>query len=107
MHVLAIVIPAYKPDFLRAALDSIAAQTDRRFRVYIGDDCGPPAIAEASAELAKKGVDVVYHRFGDNLGGRSLPAQWNRCVGLSTEPWVWLFSDDDVMAPDCVAAIHT
>jgi hypothetical protein len=27
-------------------------------------------------------------------------------VALSHEPWVWLFSDDDVMEPDCVAAVQ-
>jgi hypothetical protein len=27
-------------------------------------------------------------------------------VALSSEPWVWLFADDDVMAADCVAAFH-
>jgi hypothetical protein len=106
MPVLAIVIPAYKPDFFRAALESVAAQTDRRFRVYVGDDNGPPDIARACAEVAATGLDIVYHRFDENLGGRSLAAHWNRCVALSTEPWVWLFSDDDVMGPDCVAAIH-
>jgi len=25
---------------------------------------------------------------------------------MTTEPWVWLFSDDDLMLPGCVAAIH-
>jgi len=106
MTVLAIVIPAYKPDFFRAALESIAAQTDRRFRVYVGDDCGPPELARACADLAARGIDVVHHRFDENLGSRSLAAHWNRCIALSDEPWVWLFSDDDVMAPDCVAAVH-
>jgi glycosyltransferase involved in cell wall biosynthesis len=106
MHVLAIVIPAYKPDFLRRALDSIAAQTDRRLRVYVGDDAGPPEIARICSTFAASGVDMVYQRFDENLGRRSLSAHWNRCVALSTEPWVWLFSDDDVMGPDCVAAIH-
>ncbi|MEQ1858115.1 MAG: glycosyltransferase family A protein, partial [Longimicrobiales bacterium] len=105
MHVLAIVIPAYKPDFFRAALASVADQTDRRFRVYVGDDAGPPEIAGVCAEAAASGLDLVYHRFEENLGGRSLTAHWNRCVALSNEPWVWLFSDDDVMGPDCVAAV--
>jgi len=106
MHVLAIVIPAYKPDFFRAALQSVVAQTDKRFRLYVGDDAGPPEIARICAELPAEGVDVVYRRFEENLGGSSLAAHWNRCVALSHEPWVWLFSDDDVMTPDCVAAIH-
>ncbi|MBM4183075.1 MAG: glycosyltransferase family 2 protein [Gemmatimonadetes bacterium] len=106
MNVLAIVIPAYKPDFFRAALASVVAQTDRRFKVYVGDDAGPPEIGRICTELAGSGVDIVYHRFAENLGGRSLPAHWNRCVALSGEPWVWLFSDDDLMTPDCVAAVH-
>jgi glycosyltransferase involved in cell wall biosynthesis len=106
MHVLAIVIPAYKPDFFRAALQSVAAQTDKRFKVYIGDDCGPPEIAEMAAAFFVPGVEVVYKRFPENLGRHSLTAHWNRCVALSSEPWVWLFSDDDLMSPDCVAAIN-
>jgi glycosyltransferase involved in cell wall biosynthesis len=106
MHALAIVIPAYKPDFFEAALESVAAQTDRRFRVYVGDDAAPAEIGRITEKVAATGLDVAYHRFAENLGGRSLTAQWNRCVALSTEPWVWLFSDDDLMAPDCVASFH-
>jgi len=106
MHALAIVIPAYKPDFFRAALESVAAQTDRRFRVYVGDDAGPTEIRRITEEVAASGVDLVYRRFDENLGRRSLTAHWNRCVALSTEPWVWLFSDDDLMPEGCVAAVH-
>jgi GT2 family glycosyltransferase len=106
MPALAIVIPAYKPDFFRATLDSLAAQSDRRFRVYVGDDAGPPQIEEIVSSYEVSGIDLVYHRFEDNLGGRSLTAHWNRCVRLSTEPWVWLFADYDVMEPDCVACFH-
>lgn len=106
MPALAIVIPAYKPTFLRAALDSIAAQADRRFRVYVGDDAGPPEVREICAAYSGDGLDLVYHRYEQNLGGSSLTAHWNRCVRLSTQPWVWLFADDDVMEPECVACFH-
>jgi glycosyltransferase involved in cell wall biosynthesis len=106
MKALAIVIPAYKPDFFRAALESVAAQTEQRFRVYVGDDAGPPELQRIAEEVAATGVDLTYHRFDENLGRRSLTAHWNRCVSLSTEPWVWLFSDDDLMAPNCVATLQ-
>ena len=106
MDVLAVVIPAHKPDFFRAALESVVAQTDKRFRVYVGDDGGPPEIERICASFSSSGVDIVYRRFEENLGRHSLTAHWNRCVALSREPWVWLFSDDDEMAPDCVASIH-
>jgi hypothetical protein len=105
MSALAIVIPAYKPVFFRAALESVAAQTDGRFRVYVGDDAGPPGIRQAVADFSSR-LDIVYRRFDENLGGRSLVSHWNRCVDLSDERWVWLFSDDDLMTPDCVSSFY-
>lgn len=35
---LAIIIPYYKFTFFEATLQSLANQTDQRFKVYIGDD---------------------------------------------------------------------
>ncbi len=103
---LAIVIPAYKLRHLARALDCIAAQTDGRFRVYVGDDSSPEDIAGCVENCAIPKDKLVYHRFESNLGGTSLIKQWDRCVRLCTEPWVWLFSDDDEMEPGCVAAFH-
>ena len=70
MHDLAVVIPAYKPDFFHEALSSIAAQTDQRFHVYVGNDGGPREIEEVCRSM--KGVELTYHHFPENLGGRSL-----------------------------------
>jgi glycosyltransferase involved in cell wall biosynthesis len=104
MHDLAVVIPAYKPDFFLEALSSVAAQTDKRFHVYVGNDGGPREIEDVCRSI--EGIELTYHHFPENLGGRSLAGQWNRCVGLSSEPWVWLFADDDVMGSDCVESFY-
>jgi len=101
---LAIVIPAYKASFLPAALDSIAAQTCQDFTLYIGDDASPYSL-EGIINLYRDKIDLVYKRFDTNLGGRDLVAQWERCIALTKgEPYIWLFSDDDVMEPRCVEA---
>ncbi len=100
-HLLAIVVPAFKPDFLEKALRSIERQTNQSFQVYIFDDGSPHDLAHLIEPFLIKN-EWVFHRFEENLGGRYLVAHWNRCVSLTTEPWVWLFSDDDVMSPDCV-----
>lgn len=105
MHSLAIVIPAYKAAFFDAALTSIAAQTDKRFTVYVGDDGSPDDLGRICQAYADR-IDLRYHRFDRNLGGQDLVAHWTRCIELSDEPWVWLFSDDDVMDPGCVAAFY-
>ena len=101
-HRLAIVIPAYKATFLPAALDSIAIQTCKEFTLYVGDDCSPEPIGSI-VEQYKDKVNLVYQRFDTNLGGKDLVAQWGRCIAMSREePYIWLFSDDDVMEPNCV-----
>jgi glycosyltransferase involved in cell wall biosynthesis len=100
---LAIVIPAYKARFLRDALESIARQTSKNFRLYVGDDCSPEPVGEVVREFAGR-LDIHYHRFDANLGGVSLARQWERCLRLTREPWLWCFGDDDCMEPGCVAA---
>ena len=70
---LAIVIPAYKATFLRAALDSIAAQTCQDFTLYIGDDCSPYQLGAIVDEYRDK-IDLFYERFDTNLGGKDLVA---------------------------------
>lgn len=103
---LAIVIPAYKSAFLEQALESIANQSDKNFRLYIGDDCSPQEL-EDIVEKYKDSIDLVYHRFETNLGGRDLVAQWERCIAMTEgEPYIWLFSDDDVMDSKCVARFN-
>ena len=103
---LAIVIPAYKATFLAAALDSIAAQTCHDFTLYIGDDCSPNHLGEIVDRYRDK-INLVYHRFDTNLGGKDLVAQWERCIDMSQgEEWIWLFSDDDVMEKNCVEEFY-
>ena len=38
---LAIIIPAYKPDYLEETLESLTKQTNKDFKIYIGDDASP------------------------------------------------------------------
>jgi hypothetical protein len=99
---LAVVIPAYKCEFLREALESLAAQTCLDFTVYLGDDASPHDLGSIVEEFRER-LDVRYHRFEDNRGAVDLVAQWSRCVDLSgDEPLLWLFSDDDVAEARCV-----
>ena len=103
---LAIIIPFYKLTFFEATLQSLADQTDKRFKVYIGDDASP----EDCALLLQKfqGYFVFeYHRFKKNLGGRSLTQQWERCISLSNdEAWLMILGDDDVLGGNVVEEFY-
>lgn len=102
MNKLAIIIPAYKSTYLQFALNSLANQTCKDFTVYIGDDCSPYDLKSIVDEYLEK-IDIIYHRFETNIGGKDLVKQWERCIALSKdEPYIWLFSDDDVMQAKCV-----
>jgi glycosyltransferase involved in cell wall biosynthesis len=99
---LAIIIPAYKPDFLKEALQSIEHQTNSEFQVYIGDDASPSDLWTIAQPFVERN-GWVFKRFESNQGRTDLIAHWNRCVALCNESWIWLFSDDDVMGLDCVS----
>lgn len=106
MKKLAIVIPAYKSCFIERTLESIASQTCKDFTLYIGDDNSPDDLQPIVSKFVDR-MDIVYRKFDENLGGRNLVAQWNRCVEMTAgEEWVWLFSDDDIMDKDCVRAFY-
>ena len=105
-HDLAIIIPAYKPDFLRQTLESVLSQTDQRFTLYIFDDASPHNLSQIVHDFDLP-ENARYHRFEENAGQASLVKQWNRCIELiHDEKWVWLFSDDDVMSPGCVRKFY-
>ncbi|KUJ63752.1 hypothetical protein AR687_00765 [Flavobacteriaceae bacterium CRH] len=103
---LAIVIPYYKLTFFEETLKSLKAQTNQRFKVYIGDDASP----ENPNHLLEKyheSFDFLYHRFDQNLGGTSLTQQWERCIKLTTgEKWLMILGDDDVLDTNVVAEFY-
>lgn len=103
---LAIVIPAWKSDYISAAVDSILQQSCADFHLYIGDDASPNRIAEVlGARLKDK--RITYHQFSENIGRTDLVAQWERCIDLvGDEEWIWLFSDDDLMDKCCVEVLQ-
>ena len=99
---IAIIIPAYKSKYLSKTLDSLVAQTDQTFIVYIGDDCSPNNLYEIVEPYTNK-LNIVYKRFTENFGTKDLVAHWARCLSmLNEEDWFILFSDDDKMEYNCI-----
>lgn len=103
---LAIIIPYYKLIFFKATLQSLVAQTDKRFKVYIGDDASPEDCSVLLQQFQGQ-IDFKYHRFDANLGAISLTQQWERCIALSNdEQWLMILGDDDVLDDNCVASFY-
>lgn len=103
---LAIVIPYYKLSFFEETLQSLSIQTDKRFKVYIGDD-GSLENPMPLLEKYKGQIDFKYHRFNENLGGISLVQQWNRCIAMAEEEeWLLVLCDDDCLSSMCIADFY-
>ena len=100
---LAIIIPYYKLTFFRETLESLAVQTDKRFTVYIGNDASPEDPEDLLNEY-EGNFNFIYKKFEENLGGKSLTKQWDRCIELMHgEEWFMILGDDDYLDLNYVA----
>lgn len=103
---LAIVIPYYKFTFFEETLDSLVSQTNKRFKVYIGDDASPESPLTLLEKYEDK-LDFVYHRFGNNLGAVSLVKQWERCIErVADEDWIMILGDDDFLGENVIDSFY-
>jgi hypothetical protein len=74
--------------------------------VYIGNDAGDANIDEI-VNRYKNQLDIHYQYFENNLGGKSLVKQWERCFELiQNEEWIWLLPDDDYADTNCVELFY-
>ena len=103
---ITVLIPAFKPGFLSQLMESLCEQTDRDFSVVVGDDAGPEEIWEICGAFSSR-LNLRYFRFEDNLGGRDLAAQWNRCLELVADEWVLMPGDDDALHPECIQQLRS
>lgn len=104
---LAIVIPAYKTDYLDEVFTCIKNQTSQDFSLYVFDDASPYGIKECFDKYFQESQKNKYIRFEENLGGSNLAEHWNRCIkNVRDEEWIWLFSDDDIMDCNCVERFY-
>jgi glycosyltransferase involved in cell wall biosynthesis len=97
---VSILTPAYKPDFLAAALRSALAQTHADFEHVICDDSPGDQVGAIVREVAGGDPRVRYVRNPGTLGGR---ANYLRCFDLARGAHIKFLNDDDLLAPDCLA----
>ena len=103
---LAIVIPYYKIDFFEETLQSVAAQTNRNFTLYIGND----ASSDNPLPLIKKYFtesEFTYFDYKENLGGKNLAMQWERILENVNEEWFQILGDDDMISRNFIEEFHS
>ena len=103
---LAIVIPYYNIHFFDKTLFSLSCQTDKRFKVYIGNNNSPNDPMEL-IDHYKDGLDITYKVFRNERDPRLLSNQFMQCLSLiSDEEWFMILGDDDMLDSDVVAEFY-
>lgn len=99
------LLPAYKSQFLREALESIKHQEYHDFQVLVSDDCSPENLKEIFDETVGTDSRFLYRRNQENIGGKSLVTHWNLLVDSCDTEFFIMASDDDVYASNYLTEI--
>jgi len=96
MDLVSVLIPAYKPVFLRQALLSAMGQTYSNIEIIVGDDCPSDDVAKLCAEFP-----AVQYRRNPNSGRRGLN-NLLFLIGLAKGRFIKFLFDDDILKSDCI-----
>ncbi len=91
------VLPAYKIDYLKDAIDSILAQSYQDFELVIVDDASPNNLESVVNQYDDK--RILFYKNEVNIGGGNLVLNWNKCIKYAKGDYVILASDDDLYSP--------
>jgi len=101
MAEISVVVTAHNPGtLLRAALDSVLAQTFEDFECIVVDDASSPPV-ETLVEVDDPRVRIL--RLDTNVG---VAAARNIAVGHARTPWVAFLDHDDTWSPDKLRLQH-
>lgn len=93
-----IIIPAYKAQHLRQAIQSVLAQSCSDYELLVVDDYSPHELETELTDFHDQRIH--YHRTPHNLGGEDPSRTWNYALQLAKGELIILLGDDDELAPN-------
>lgn len=97
---IAVILPVYNGGvLLKKAITSVLEQDEHDFEFLICDDCSTDDSVELIKELVKADLRVKVYQNEQNLG---LFKTLNKLMHLTIAPIIHLWSQDDVMKPNCL-----
>lgn len=97
-----VAIPAYKPDFLKQAIQSVLAQSCGDFELVIVDDASPFGLSSIVSPFLTDSR-VRFYQNEKNFGALDVVDNWNRCLDYCIGDYVICMGDDDRLLPNCLA----
>ena len=98
-----IVLSYNRPTYLRTALDSVLAQSERSIEVIAADDCSPDLAVDAVLEeFRPRFARFVYERPDRNVG---VVANLLRAIRRASGAYITVLCDDDALEPEYAARL--
>lgn len=94
---VSVCIPAYKPTYFKAALDSLVAQTYSNLEIIVSDDARDSGIYDVVLPYLS---DTRFRYIKNPVHGGD--ENYINALNHATGPYVKYFNDDDLMTPDCI-----
>lgn len=94
-----IIIPAYKINYLKEAIESVVNQTFKEFELLIFDDCSPYDI-KSLVNIYAYDNRVKYFRNNNNYGAEFLTDNWNNALTYCNGDYIICMGDDDRLTPN-------
>ena len=95
-----VLMPAYKAEFFKEAIDSVLNQTYKDFELIIVDDCSPENLKNIVGLFCDKRIH--YIRNDKNIGAVDLVDNWNKCLSYASGDYVICMGDDDKLVKTCL-----
>lgn len=95
-----VVIPAYKSEYLKEAIDSVLNQSYGNFELVIVNDASPYDIN--SIVSLYDDSRIRYYVNEKNCGAKNVVDNWNICLSYSLGSYLMCIGDDDKLTPNCL-----
>lgn len=96
-----ILIPVYKPQFLKVCIDSVVAQTYQDWELILVNDASPYDLDSIISQYDDS--RIKYRKREKGFGARELVKNWNDCLKDATGDYVICMGDDDRLLPNCLS----
>lgn len=100
-----VAIPAYKPDFLKQAIQSVLAQSCGDFELVVVDDASPFDLSSIVGPFLTDSR-VRFYRNVSNCGAENVVDNWNVCLGYCSGEYLICMGDDDMLLPGCLQDLN-
>ena len=102
---ISVIVPSYNyQDYIRARLESVAAQDMPILEIIVLDDCSTDRSPELIAEFAAGSPAPIRFVPGHENSGNVF-RQWQKGLELARGDYIWIAEADDLAAPDFLSTV--